>query len=77
MNNVMGGGLPSKLWHEVMTVAHEGKTPTALPGTMAAPLASADAAPVDEVERLLQRSLKDQPRRPPPGGAVRSAGSDY
>ena len=41
MNNVMGGGLPSKLWHEVMTVAHEGKTPTALPGTMAAPLASA------------------------------------
>ncbi len=42
MNNVMGGGLPSKLWHEVMTVAHEGKTPTPLPGTMpAAPLASA------------------------------------
>jgi penicillin-binding protein 1A len=49
MKNVMGGGLPSKLWHEVMTVAHEGKTPTPLPGTMsAAPLAAAanDAAKI-------------------------------
>jgi penicillin-binding protein 1A len=40
MNNVMGGGLPSKLWHEVMVLAHAGKTPKALPGTVpAAPLA--------------------------------------
>jgi len=77
MNNVMGGGLPSKLWHAVMTVAHEGMPPTALPGTMSAPLASAGAASVDEVERLLHRNLKEQQRRPPPGGAVRSAGSDY
>ncbi len=78
MNNVMGGGLPSKLWHEVMTVAHEGTTPTALPGTMSAPLASTGAAPVDEVERLLQRTLKGQTRRPQqPGDALRSAGSDY
>ena len=76
MNNVMGGGLPSKLWHEVMTVAHEGATPTALPGTMTAPLSSA-GAPVDEVERLLQRNLKAQPRRPQPGDVMRSAGSDY
>jgi penicillin-binding protein 1A len=73
MNNVMGGGLPSKLWHEVMTVAHEGMTPTALPGTMSAPLVS---APFDEAERLIQR-LKGQPRRPPPSSGLRSAGSDY
>ena len=44
MHNVMGGGLPSKLWHEVMVLAHEGRTPAALPGTVpAAPLAGAQA----------------------------------
>jgi penicillin-binding protein 1A len=40
MKRVMGGGLPAKLWHEVMVLAHEGRTPAALPGTIAAtPLA--------------------------------------
>jgi penicillin-binding protein 1A len=33
MRNVTGGTLPARLWHDVMTVAHEGKEPLALPGT--------------------------------------------
>jgi penicillin-binding protein 1A len=33
MNKIMGGTLPAKLWHDVMALAHEGRTPTALPGT--------------------------------------------
>jgi penicillin-binding protein 1A len=40
MNRVMGGNLPAKLWHDVMVLAHEGRTPSALPGTIpTAPLA--------------------------------------
>jgi penicillin-binding protein 1A len=34
MNRVMGGSLPARLWHDVMMIAHEGRAPTALPGTM-------------------------------------------
>ena len=40
MNKVMGGNLPARLWHDVMMLAHEGRTPSALPGTIpTAPLA--------------------------------------
>jgi hypothetical protein len=36
----MGGNLPARLWHAVMMLAHENRTPTALPGTVpTAPLA--------------------------------------
>jgi penicillin-binding protein 1A len=42
MNRVMGGNLPAKLWHDIMVLAHAGRTPTALPGTTpTAPLAQA------------------------------------
>ena len=42
MNRVMGGNLPARLWHDIMVLAHEGRTPAALPGTMpTAPLAQA------------------------------------
>ena len=36
MNRVLGGTLPAKIWREVMLLAHEGRTPTALPGTVPA-----------------------------------------
>jgi penicillin-binding protein 1A len=36
MNKVMGGGLPAKLWHDTMVMAHEGRAPAALPGTVQA-----------------------------------------
>ena len=53
MNNVMGGSLPARLWHEVMVLAHEGKTPKALPGTMpAAPLAAPAA---NQTKAMLNR----------------------
>jgi penicillin-binding protein 1A len=40
MKRVMGGTLPAKIWRDVMVLAHEGRTPTALPGTVpASPLA--------------------------------------
>jgi penicillin-binding protein 1A len=42
MNRVMGGNLPARLWHDIMVLAHEGRIPTALPGTApTAPLATA------------------------------------
>jgi penicillin-binding protein 1A len=34
MKRVAGGTLPAKLWREVMLLAHEGKTPMPLPGTV-------------------------------------------
>jgi len=52
MNRVMGGSLPAKIWHEIMTTAHEGRTPTALPGTVptsAAVLAAHAGQPADPV----------------------------
>jgi penicillin-binding protein 1A len=46
MNRVMGGNLPARLWHAVMMLAHEGRAPTALPGTVpTAPLAPAAPVP--------------------------------
>ena len=33
MNRAVGGGLPAEIWRELMTAAHEGKAPLALPGT--------------------------------------------
>jgi penicillin-binding protein 1A len=36
MSRVMGGSLPARLWHDIMVLAHEGRTPAALPGTVAA-----------------------------------------
>ncbi len=45
MNRATGGSLPAEIWNQVMRVAHEGKAPSALPGTMisngAAPTSSA------------------------------------
>ena len=34
MNHATGGGLPAEIWQQLMQVAHEGKAPLALPGTV-------------------------------------------
>jgi penicillin-binding protein 1A len=34
MKRVMGGTLPARIWREVMVLAHEGRTPLPLPGTV-------------------------------------------
>jgi penicillin-binding protein 1A len=34
MNRATGGGLPAEIWNQVMRVAHVGKAPLALPGTV-------------------------------------------
>jgi membrane peptidoglycan carboxypeptidase len=49
MHKVSGGTLPARIWREIMGPAHEGRTPTALPGTVpAAPLAPGpEKAPTD------------------------------
>jgi penicillin-binding protein 1A len=71
MNRVMGGNLPARLWHAVMMLAHEGRTPTALPGTMpTAPLApaAANTKPADQATAppppmdpaFLERALGDE-----------------
>jgi penicillin-binding protein 1A len=36
MKRVMGGTLPAKIWHDVMVLAHDGRTPMPLPGTVPA-----------------------------------------
>ena len=33
MNNVRGGSMPAVIWREIMTIAHEGRSIVALPGT--------------------------------------------
>lgn len=54
MNNVTGGSLPARVWHDVMLAAHQGKPTKALPGTRSPwieeaasrlPWASQDGAP--------------------------------
>jgi penicillin-binding protein 1A len=85
MNHVVGGSLPSKLWHEVMVLAHEGKTPMALPGTMpAAPLAKVHGHPTERIDddfvrRAVQRSggaeRTDWPGRTPKSGAASDGGA--
>jgi penicillin-binding protein 1A len=34
MKRVMGGTLPARIWRDVMALAHEGRTPLPLPGTV-------------------------------------------
>ena len=36
MDKVRGGNIPAEIWNEVMRVAHQGKAPLALPGTLRA-----------------------------------------
>jgi penicillin-binding protein 1A len=51
MNRVVGGSLPAKLWHDVMTVAHDSRAPAALSRmapTSAAMLATGAIEPADQ-----------------------------
>jgi penicillin-binding protein 1A len=43
MQRATGGGLPAEIWREVMTAAHAGKAPLALPGTTYRPQSAPDA----------------------------------
>ena len=45
MNRIMGGSLPARLWHDVMTIAHEGKASQPLPGVPASSGTTALPAP--------------------------------
>jgi len=45
MKKVMGGTLPARIWREVMVLAHEGRTPMPLPGTVPAVPLPAAAGP--------------------------------
>ena len=58
MNRVMGGNLPARLWHDIMVLAHEGRTPAALPGTTpTAPLAQAPPSQAPPPERAGDRPI--------------------
>jgi penicillin-binding protein 1A len=54
MNRVSGGHLPAKIWHDVMTLAHKGLAPTALPGTVPANAASEAASGAARSEVAVQ-----------------------
>jgi penicillin-binding protein 1A len=45
MHRVMGGSLPARLWHDIMRIAHEGRAPVALPGTVPVPPSVRTGAP--------------------------------
>jgi penicillin-binding protein 1A len=45
MKRVAGGTLPAKIWREVMLLAHEGREPMTLPGTVPASSMAMGAAP--------------------------------
>jgi len=60
MKRVMGGNLPAKIWRDVMVLAHEGRTPTALPGTVpASPLAPAAVSP-ESVEPSVEPEVMER-----------------
>jgi len=47
MKRVMGGTLPARIWRDVMALAHEGRTPLALPGTVSLDLLPPPTGPPD------------------------------
>ena len=65
MNRVMGGNLPARLWHDVMMIAHEGRAPTALPGTMpTAPLALSNPGAAAKAGAKTIEPIDPRARRP-------------
>jgi penicillin-binding protein 1A len=58
MNRVMGGSLPAKLWHDVMTIAHEGMARTPLRTTTRA------VAGGPQPDSPAQERTSDAPRLP-------------
>jgi len=81
MNRVLGGTLPARIWREVMVLAHEGRTPTALPGTVsAAPLAPAAVGkivPLAEAHQVLVPQERIEPeiveRSPEPEASAKAS----
>jgi penicillin-binding protein 1A len=68
MRRVMGGSLPATLWHDVMTIAHEGSAPVALPGALPPPpgaVAAPRSAPMDEGQRATAGHLLPRERIAP------------
>ncbi len=68
MSRVTGGSLPAKLWHDVMSVAHEGSAPVALPGAVPPPpgaLAAPRYWPLDEGRRAAAGPLLPRERIAP------------
>jgi penicillin-binding protein 1A len=69
MKRVMGGTLPARIWHDVMVLAHEGRTPMALPGTVpAVPLPPPTAPPEASVPQAAAHP--PEPDRPGIGRIV-------
>jgi penicillin-binding protein 1A len=64
MKRVMGSTLPARIWHDVMVLAHEGRPPLPLPGTVpAVPLPPATGPP--EVAEHAPEPDLPAPRRIP------------
>jgi len=83
MNQVKGGGLPAQIWRELMIAAHEGRSPLALPGTVAPPVppsaepgARSTPPPSEPPARPPGRTVEDllmQRTSPPPRPATPQA----
>ena len=69
MKRVMGGTLPARIWRDVMVLAHEGRTPMPLPGTVpTVPL----PPPTGPPERSGPEAAEHAPERPGPGAHCRA-----
>ncbi|MCB9948098.1 MAG: PBP1A family penicillin-binding protein [Rhodospirillaceae bacterium] len=58
MDGITGGGLPARIWHDFMEVAHRGLPARPLLGMAPTPVAAADDG--DAMESLLRRVLEEQ-----------------
>jgi penicillin-binding protein 1A len=69
MNRVAGGSLPALIWREVMTAAHQGRAPLALPGT-ARPFAEFAAPALPAAPLAIPASEREAAAAPPAPSAV-------
>jgi penicillin-binding protein 1A len=86
MNNVRGGSLPAEIWRQVMTVAHKGLAPRALPDALSdlpppvaasAPVVADKASDTDSAKlmKLVKAAEEAQvPKASPPASASRPDG---
>jgi penicillin-binding protein 1A len=65
MKKITGGGLPVEVWSEFMRSAHRGRTPSDLPGAIAA-MVTAPAPPSGPAPGLAPSQAQGLPSSPPP-----------
>ncbi len=92
MRRVTGGGLPARIWHDVMIAANRGRPVRPLPGSDSLRVATADAPPPPAAQQTpaaasppaandnapddIADLLRRRPAAAPPSGGAGAAGND-